>query len=157
MGSVLTSYALMHTIIIDVCSRKANEVTSPQCPHHTWVTLNLETRNNKPGVLRLLLSSSINFGIFCEITSLKLNASRYAVEVERAHSVEPASVDAHNPSRTRTRTNPHTRPLLSKNESSTENYLQCHFLHMIAQISPSPAPAESAPVHLCRAAELLRQ
>lgn len=51
------------------------QMKSPWCPHYTsWVTFNLKTWTHKPVMRGHPLSSSINSGIFCEITSLRLNA-----------------------------------------------------------------------------------
>lgn len=51
------------------------QMKSLWCPHYTsWVTFNLKTWTHKPVMHGHPLSSSINSGIFCEITSLKLNA-----------------------------------------------------------------------------------
>lgn len=51
------------------------QMKSPCCPHYTpWVTFNLKTWTHKPVIRGHPLSSSINSGIFCEITSLRLNA-----------------------------------------------------------------------------------
>ena len=94
------------------------------------------------------LSSSINFGIFCEITSLKLNVMQIRSLKRRTQRWAGLRFLRDNAA------------ISPRNESSAENYLQCHFLCMITQIFLSQRflqKKKNVSVYLHHVVELLHQ
>lgn len=116
---------------ISFCSPKKSNSSNIFSVFHLFTTHQKSHSISRNELISLLcsatqLSSSINSGIFCEITSLKTKWEQICSESSE-RSVEPASISF--------MIMPQFPPP-RKMKSSNENYLQCHFPCMITPIFP---------------------